>query len=186
MPSKSPIDTANPRQLIWKEVAPVFEACRHVANPTYVYFIGEKDDGFLKIGLAKNPFKRVSDMQVGNPRRLRIERLLMGDKFVESLMHELWFEYRLFADKKHKSARGRPRTEWFRPDIRQKLFPIVDDAREKQIALMASAEEGAIDLADLERIVRQAHVDADHEAKMIAPVYQLSTYGVVPSRPSPI
>jgi len=186
MAKKSPLDTAKPHQLIWDQVAPILESCRQLENPTYVYFIGEEDNGFLKIGHAKNPFTRLADMQVGNPRRLRIERLLVGDKATERLIHDLWFEFRLFANDKNKKIKGRPRTEWFRPEIRKELFPILDIARDGQLAILANPQHEDIYLSDLEDVVRDAHIERDHQAKLIQPVYRMSNYGVVPSRSSAI
>lgn len=147
----SPIDKAKPQQVIWQQVAPLFEAARILANPSFVYFIGEPDNGPVKIGVAKDPIARVRGMQTGNPRRLRIEHVLIGDRDTEQLLHEMWESDRLTA-------------EWFTPEIRERLLPVVARAAEKQIAFLTQTT-GDLELVDLERLIRQAHGEFDIVAR---------------------
>jgi len=37
-----------------------------------LYLISESEKGPVKIGVAKNPLDRISELQVGNPKRLRL------------------------------------------------------------------------------------------------------------------
>lgn len=170
---KSPIDIARPDQVIWDKVAPIFEAGRSSTHWTYVYFIGEYDNGFLKIGKAKDPVKRLRNMQVGNARRLRVERVLLGDVATEKMLHQLWGEYGIVSEQDKRDKKPGPGTEWFKPEIRDALFPIVDDAVRRQLEWLKAAEDFKGILDDLDQQVRQAHIDADHEAKIMAPVYRL-------------
>lgn len=171
--SPSPLDKATAHQIEWQSVAPVFEAGRNFANPSYIYFIGEEDEGCVKIGKAKDPIKRLCNMQVGNPRRLRVERLLVGDREAEGLLHDLWSEYAVLSDRAKANKTIKPGTEWFRSEIRPKLFPIVSEAAKRQIEIIEGVDGTAIYLDHLDKAIRQAHVDAGHEAKVTAPVYKL-------------
>lgn len=87
----------------------------HTAHTTYVYwceafetvqfvyfikeferdFYGEYDlseppSGPIKIGLARNPVKRLRGMQTGNSRHLAIICLLVGTRETEQLLHREW------------------------------------------------------------------------------------------------
>ena len=57
--STSPIDKAKAYEVVWQEVAPMFEAVRGSKDWSFVYLIGEEDEGAVKIGLAKDPIKRL-------------------------------------------------------------------------------------------------------------------------------
>jgi len=66
----------------------------------YTYFI-VSEDGFVKIGVAKNPWDRLKGLQTANPHNLSLELLILGDIEIERLMHKLL--------KKHHH-----RGEWFK------------------------------------------------------------------------
>jgi hypothetical protein len=68
----------------------------------FVYFIVEtpSEDGWVKIGTARDPLARLRELQVGNPRRLWIAALLVGGKDLEERWHIHWME-------------ARNRGEWF-------------------------------------------------------------------------
>jgi hypothetical protein len=85
----SPLDKAKGYEVVWQQVSPVFESARGVGGISFVYFIGESDDGSLKIGTSKDPISRLRGMQTGNPRRLRIEHVLVGSSHLEKLLHEI-------------------------------------------------------------------------------------------------
>jgi hypothetical protein len=82
----SPLDKAAGHEVAWRRVSDVFDAARQIRNCKFVYFIGEDDDGPVKIGVAKDPISRLRAMQTGNPRRLRVEHVLVGDMDVEKLL----------------------------------------------------------------------------------------------------
>ena len=147
-PYASSLDRAAGFELDWEWVPPVCDAARHLPEPCFVYFIGERDGGYLKIGTAKDPVGRLRELQTGNPRSLSIEYVLLGDRELESLLHSLWQEYGVL------SMRSRD-TEWFRPSIREPLTPILALAIEQQITAM---EQGNTALPELQNIVRLAHL----------------------------
>jgi hypothetical protein len=146
-PYESSLDRAAGFELDWKRVPPVFEATRSLESPCFVYFIGEEDDGAMKIGTAKDPICRLRELQTGNPRSLSIEHVLVGDVKLERQLHARWWSFAM------TSMRNR-RTEWFEAAIRDTLEPVVILAAQEQIKGLerdASAEE-------LERIVSLAHI----------------------------
>lgn len=67
----------------------------------YVYFVQQGKDGPIKIGKAKNPRSRLSDLQVSSPFKL-VPRLLVCDQDLERRFHEMFS--RLYI-----------RGEWFNP-----------------------------------------------------------------------
>jgi len=182
---RPPLDKAKAHEVVWSQVSDLFAAAKVIANPSYVYFIGEEDEGALKIGLAADPIKRLRSMQTGNPRRLRVEYVLMGDRGTEKLLHELWEPFAIHsANSKAKVAAPagkNPGTEWFRPEIRTELFPILETAVEKQLAQFG----GDIYLTTLEAAVREAHVEHDHVAQGRDHVWNLAPVaGYSVARPS--
>lgn len=68
----------------------------------YVYFVQEEGGGPIKIGWATNPSKRLSGMQSGNPRRLRLIGAIAGERNLEGKLHT-------------KFAKFRQTGEWFEP-----------------------------------------------------------------------
>ena len=182
--AKLPLDKARAYEIAdWGQVTPLFKATRLIANPTYVYFIGQKD-GPLKIGLAKDPVARLRGMQTGNPVRLRIEAAVVGDIGTERLFHDLWAEYAIYSDAVAERTKRAPGTEWFKPEIRDGLIPIVEAISDAQAAYFRDTDPEEFYLAELEQIVRRAHVDADHVAQGRDHVYLLGDN--VGSRPSRI
>lgn len=85
-------------------------------NTGRIYFIqsGEPADrGPIKVGIAKDPAKRMRDLQIGNPERLRLLGFsdLEVDGFQEGLLHLELAEHRLSG-------------EWFRPH--RDLYDVID------------------------------------------------------------
>lgn len=155
---ESPLDRAKAYEVTWNEVAPLFDAARPIQNPSFTYAIGEEGDGPVKIGVAKDPIKRLRSMQTGNPRRLRVERVLIGDMAIEKLLHEMWESFAIVAPHQRRKVDAPPGTEWFRGEIRESLFPILETACSQQIAhVEALGEDCTLLLDDMERIVRGAH-----------------------------
>lgn len=158
---RSPIDKAKGYEVIWQQVAPVFEATRDLQGVEFVYFIGEEDDGPVKIGHSKDPIARLRAMQTGNPRRLRVEHVLVGGLHTEQVLHEIWAKHAIISTRQKGKVDALPGTEWFRPDIRTDLDPIVRTAVEKHVEFLRAAE-GDILGEDLERLIREAHGAHDY------------------------
>jgi hypothetical protein len=59
----------------------------------YVYWIGS-DDGDVKIGWALDPEKRLSELQTGNPCKLRVLAVVRGSKRDERALHAKLKEFR--------------------------------------------------------------------------------------------
>jgi hypothetical protein len=70
----------------------------------WVYFIQSIMGGPIKIGRAHNPEKRIKDLQVSHPEKLRIIAVMPGHSAVERCLH------RLFAADRVPNSR-----EWFNP-----------------------------------------------------------------------
>ena len=111
----------------------------------------------MKIGFAKDPIARLRTMQTGNPRRLRVERVIVGDMRAEKLLHEFWERHAVIAPSRPGRVHSTPGTEWFKPTIRAELFPIIETAAAEQASWLA-AVSGEIQPIVLERIVRKAHI----------------------------
>lgn len=154
----SPIDKAKGYEITWQHVSPLFEAARPYTDITFLYIVGEANDGPLKIGYSKDPISRLRTMQTGNPRRLKIEYVLVGSMHTEKLLHELWEPHAIYSARTNGRVDAAPGTEWFNPDIRAQLFPIIQDAVTRQTEHLRTAD-GDITSDDMERIVRDAHWD---------------------------
>lgn len=163
----SPIDKAKAYEVVWQDVAPLFEAARPIVGCCFVYFIGEPDGGPVKIGVSKDPVARLRGMQTGNPRRLRIERVLIGAQWIEKLLHEIWEEYAIKSARATGKSDVAPGTEWFEPIVRPNLLAVIATAAQNQINYIAGIPDDVdlIDVAELERCVRAAHGEHGIEAK---------------------
>lgn len=167
----NPLDRARAFEVVWDNVEPIFKIGKALANPAYVYFIGEEDSGPVKIGSAKNPITRLRSLQVGNPRRLRLEYVLLGEMCTERMFHQFWSYYAI----RSLVAKGKPSgpvgTEWFRASIREPLFPILDSAiaaqceAHKQMCAWVIEDGKAVrtvlerSYTGMENAIRQAHDD---------------------------
>lgn len=166
---KSPLDKAYAHELDWPKVSGIFTVARGITDPSFVYLTGEQDGGPVKIGVAKDPVSRIRGMQTGNSRRLRVERVLIGDRDIEHLLHQIWRHRAIVSPTKVSNPDAGPGTEWFEPEIRDELFPIIDTAAGAQVDHIVTLD-GDIEFGDLERIVREAH----------------GAHGMVPSRPDEV
>ena len=113
-PYKSPLDRAAGFEVIWQHVSALFEVARQIANASFVYVIAE-EDGPIKIGSAVDPILRLRSLQTGNPRRLRVEHVLLGDADLERLLHELWEPFAIKSARVQRRQRpdAAPGTEGF-------------------------------------------------------------------------
>lgn len=62
----------------------------------YVYFI--TDGEFIKIGISVNPWKRLSSIQTGHPKKLRIAAIFKGGREEEFQLHGRFAEYRAHGE----------------------------------------------------------------------------------------
>lgn len=76
------------------------EFVRHFARVGAVYFIRNDELDCIKIGHSREPYTRLSNLQVGSPSPLRIVGLIAAEAKIEPVIHE----YHVF---------GRRRGEWF-------------------------------------------------------------------------
>lgn len=151
----SPLDKAVAAEVIWDQVAAVFDAARGLEGVEFVYLIGEGEDGGpLKIGLSTEPLARLRSMQTGNSRRLRIEHVLIGDRRLEGHLHDIWESFGITSPKREGRAPSSPGTEWFEPAIRAHLTPVVELAVEKQLERLSRGAR----LPELRATVIEAHV----------------------------
>lgn len=155
----SPLDKAAGFEVVWPQVTELFNEARRLEGTSFVYFIGEyEDDGPVKIGVAKDPIKRLRQMQTGNPRRLRVEYVLLGFRDTEKLLHELWEPFAISSARTRRRVDAAPGTEWFRPEVRERLFPIIETAVVGQVKHL-QRREGNINADSTERIIRGAHIE---------------------------
>lgn len=56
-----------------------------------VYFIGDGDA--IKIGVAKNPLRRLTELQIGNPRELKLLGSFKGSYRDEVDLHMIFYGY---------------------------------------------------------------------------------------------
>jgi len=67
-----------------------------------VYFVQEEDNGLIKIGYSKNPNRRLKSLQINNPRKLNILKVIDGAMCRETYLH-------------HRCSRFNAKGEWFHP-----------------------------------------------------------------------
>lgn len=60
-----------------------------------VYLILCKENNTCKIGYSNSPGKRLSDLQVGNPYKLTLEKTLVGNEELERSIHSRFAKFRL-------------------------------------------------------------------------------------------
>jgi hypothetical protein len=150
-----PLSMAQGHEVVWKQVSSFFEAARPYEDCSFVYIVGEEDDGPIKIGVSKDPISRLRQMQTGNPRRLRIEYVLMGDIVIEKFLHDLWRPFAIFASRKRGKVDAAPETEWFRSEVRAPLLPIIDLAVAGQIERLG--EKTDVTTSEMAHVIRIAH-----------------------------
>lgn len=153
-PVSSPLDHARPFEVVWDDLSELCEAARCLAGRSFVYLVGEEDDGPLKIGFAKDPVQRLRNLQTANSRPLRIERLVLGDVGVERLLHDSWADY-------HLSPRPEIISEWHSADLREYLHPVLATAAAEQVAYLRS-RTSEVRMSQLARIVQLAHFAHGH------------------------
>jgi hypothetical protein len=76
----------------------------------FIYFIRQHDTGFLKIGKANDPLRRMHNIQVGSPQYLQMLGYVRRyGEFEEKYIHDVFLEHRF-------------RGEWFREEGKLQHF----------------------------------------------------------------
>lgn len=91
-----------------------------IGDPLFVYFIQADYGGPVKIGKAKDPLTRLSELQCGNPSRLLIRALLLASDDLERDLHAWW------------RPRAHIRGEWF--EAQDTILMLAHDAMYWQMA----------------------------------------------------
>lgn len=122
-PRKDLLAGAFGSEIDWQFAAPLLKGM-YPGEAEFVYFIGEPDEGPIKIGRAQHPIKRLRELQTGNPRRLRIERLIYGDAEIERILHRCWQPFAISGNPRGSefNPQYRLETEWFRADARERIL----------------------------------------------------------------
>lgn len=173
--ASSPLDRAYGYEVNWRNVSALFEIARGYKHPSFVYFIGHRDDGPVKIGYAKNPLKRLRTMQTGNPRQLRIEHVIVGDRGVEQLLHEMWEPLAIVALRNQRRPDSPPGTEWFRSEIREELFPVIESVADVQVELLKNGR--SLTPEATESLLRGAHKEFERKPHSHEEVRRLAQGG---------
>lgn len=85
-------------------------------RPLMIYFIREDGSDYIKIGSTRMPGDRLKELQISNPRELRIERLIEAFPGAEPILHALFREDRV-------------RGEWFKISKKLEQFMKEDDKK---------------------------------------------------------
>jgi hypothetical protein len=68
---------------------------RHVVDrPRFVYFVHAHEVDAVKVGQARDPFKRLVELQCGNPLELHIHSIMLATPITERGLHHKWREKR--------------------------------------------------------------------------------------------
>jgi hypothetical protein len=73
---------------------PVAGLSARKAGVGFVYFIQAEDGGLIKIGWALNPAKRLRDLQIGSPVKLKILATVEGRRADEAWLHRVFHDSR--------------------------------------------------------------------------------------------
>ena len=94
----------------------------------FVYFIQAGPRGAIKIGLAKDPWDRLHNLQTGSPHQLEIIAVMVGDRLFEQQLHHELAEFHLGG-------------EWFRPTapVRAKIAVAKRDHKKWQCRWVVKA-----------------------------------------------
>ncbi len=63
-----------------------------------VYFIKAKGGKHMKVGYATNVERRITQLQTGNPRRLKVIAVVPGTRQLESAYHQILAPYRAVGE----------------------------------------------------------------------------------------
>lgn len=174
--------TARPRDLLanahaseinWSHAAPLLKGRRRGQFP-FVYFVGEEEKGPVKIGTAADPIARLRGLQTGNPRRLRIERLIYGDRVVEKLLHGYLSAFVVGGKRQATTfkATHAKDTEWFIAEARPNLIYVADAVLvgQRQVPHV----DGEVMLEDFTQSVHETMQDLGYELHESEPLRLLA------------
>lgn len=65
---------------------------------TFLYFIEATDQDRIKIGISKNPYKRVEQLQTGSPHRLFLLGVCKGNYQDEAVLHRMYKHLRVSGE----------------------------------------------------------------------------------------
>ena len=68
---------------------------RGTNSPRLIYFIKEEGSNYVKIGSSRTPETRLMDLQVSNPRKLKLLRMVDAGKGAEAAFHKLFDQDRV-------------------------------------------------------------------------------------------
>ena len=83
-------------------------------RPSMIYFIREEGSNYVKIGQTRMPGDRLKELQISNPRELRVVKLFEAPSQAESILHAMFREERV-------------RGEWFKMSSRLSAFMNEDE-----------------------------------------------------------
>lgn len=108
------LSNAHGSEIDWEHAAPILRL-QQLGQIPFVYFVREQPEGAIKIGAATHPIRRLRELQVGNPRRLKIERLVFGDVTAERLIQTYLAEFAIGGKPRASTFKAphAPPTEWF-------------------------------------------------------------------------
>jgi hypothetical protein len=111
--SKTPEETPS----LQKSTEPNDDTDGPASGPGEVYLIAQSGSNFFKVGRSKNPDKRLSDLQTGQPQKL----VMVEQKRVPNMLE---VEQRLLTEMQANFDPAPGGTEWFKGDIAkaQKIF----------------------------------------------------------------
>lgn len=65
---------------------------------TWIYFIQEEDHGPIKVGIGRDPGRRLASLQVGNPVRLKLRSAFKAPAALERLIHDHFSDERMVGE----------------------------------------------------------------------------------------
>ena len=107
---------------------PTIKIVRRKDDPGWIYFIQQEVSLLIKIGIARNAWTRMKNLQVGSPERLKMLGSFRGTGQTEADLHAE------FAD---LYVAG----EWFRPD--ERLLKRIEELKTPPLLGMHMAKRGA-------------------------------------------
>ena len=96
----------------------ILEILKLKDKETYIYFFQSVDTGRIKIGLSKDPKKRMKQLQTSE--RLFLLHAIKGTRWLESNLHDRFAHLRIHG-------------EWFEPA--QELFDYIEQLQGSEIEI---------------------------------------------------
>ena len=89
-------------EMIFRKLCESAMASKDNRPSSFIYFVQEGADGPIKIGTTQNLKTRLSSLQTGSARKLRVLGTIRGGNALEALLHQEFAEYQISG-------------EWFQP-----------------------------------------------------------------------